>query len=73
MAKEMGAQEKIYVQFIISKSGEVKDARVVKGSNADLKKESLRLINSIPKMVPAKQRGKPVKTNFTMPIIFKLK
>ena len=36
------------------------------------KEEALRLVNSIPNMTPAKQRGKPVSVTFTLPINFSL-
>ncbi len=72
MAKEMNIQERIYVEFVIGKDGKVRDARVVKGSDPDLKKEALRLVNSLPALKPAKQRGKAVRTKYTVPISFKL-
>ncbi len=72
MAKEMNIQEKIYVEFVIGKDGKITDARVVKGSDPDLKKEALRLVNLLPGLKPAKQRGKPVRTKYTVPISFKL-
>jgi protein TonB len=72
IAKEMGISEKIIVNFIIDKSGGITFATVVRGKDKHLKKEALRLVNSIPTMVPAKQRGKAVKCNFTLPISFSL-
>ncbi len=72
MAKEMNIQERIYVEFVIGKDGKITDARVVKGSDPDLKKEALRLVNLLPSLKPAKQRGKPVRTKYTVPISFKL-
>ena len=73
IAREMGIQEKIYVSFEYGKDGSVKNAKVVRGENQDLKKEALRLVNSLPKVTPAKQRGKPVSINYTIPIRFKIK
>ena len=72
IAKEMGISEKIYVQFIIDKTGSIKDAKVVRGENKYLKEEALRLVNSLPKMTPASQRNKPVGVPYTIPIHFKL-
>ncbi len=72
MAKEMNIQEKVYVEFVIGKDGKISNARIVKGSDPDLKKEALRLVNLLPALQPAKQRGKPVRIKYTVPIKFKL-
>ena len=72
IAKEMGISEKIFIEFVIEKSGKVSSARVVRGEDKHLREEALRLVNSIPKMTPAKQRGTPVAVTFTLPINFSL-
>ena len=70
--KEMGVSEKIFVQFVIDKGGRITKSLVVRGEDKHLKEEALRLVNSIPKLQAAKQRGKPVPCSFTVPINFKL-
>jgi len=70
--KEMGISEKIIVQFVIDKTGNITKATEVRGEDKHLKQEALRLVNSIPKLQAAKQRGKPVPCSFTVPINFKL-
>ena len=70
--KEMGISEKIFVQFVIDKGGRITKSLVVRGEDKHLKEEALRLVNSIPKLQAAKQRGKPVPCSFTVPINFKL-
>jgi len=72
IAKEMGISEKIFVEFVIDSTGKVKSARVVRGEDKYLKQEALRLVNTIPSMIPAKQRGKAVSVTFTLPINFSL-
>ncbi len=69
---EMNVQEKIYVSFEISKKGKVRNVKVVKGNDPDLKKEAVRLIKSLPDMRPAYQGAKPVAVSFTIPISFSL-
>ena len=71
-AKKMGIQEKIYVTFVIDKTGVVSDVRVARGEDKHLCEEAIRLVKSIPKMTPANQRGKPVAVNYTIPINFML-
>ena len=72
IAKEMGIQEKIYVKFIIDKTGLITDVKVLRGEDKYLKEEAMRLVQSIPSMTPANQRGKPVSVNYTIPINFML-
>ena len=72
ICKEMGISERIIVNFQISKEGKVINAKVVRGMDKHLKAEALRLINSLPDLIPAVQRGKPVIISFTVPITFSL-
>jgi len=71
-AKTAGISEKIFVTFIIDKTGLIKNAKVVRGDNEYLKEEALRLVNGLPKMTPATQRNKPVSVSYTIPINFLL-
>ncbi|MAZ31141.1 MAG: energy transducer TonB [Flavobacteriales bacterium] len=72
IAKEMGVSEKIYIQFVIDKAGRITKSTVVRGEDKHLKNEALRLVNSIPQMKAAKQRGKSVPCSFTVPVNFRL-
>ena len=38
----------------------------------NLEAEALRIINLLPKMIPGKKDGRPVRVPFSIPIIFKL-
>jgi len=70
IAQENGIQGKVYVSFIVDKDGSIKNAIVVRSVDPSLDREALRVINSLPKWNPGKQRGRPVKVSFTVPIIF---
>jgi protein TonB len=59
---------RIFVQFIIEKDGAVSQVEVVRGLDPALDKEALRVVNSLPKMIPAQQRGRPVRMRFIVPI-----
>ena len=72
VAAENGIQGRVFVQFAVNSKGEVVDAKVVKGVDPALDKEALRVVMSSPKWTPGKQRGKPVKVQFTFPIVFVL-
>jgi protein TonB len=64
-------KNRLNVQFIINKQGDIENIRVAT-KHLKLEKEAKRLINKLPKMIPGKQRNKPVKVKFTLPIIFNI-
>ena len=70
--KKEGIQGRVIAQFIIDKDGSVKDVKVVRGVHPSLDKESIRLIESMPKWIPGKVKGEPVKSQFTFPVAFKI-
>ena len=73
IAKENGVQGKVTMQFTVNADGSVSDVIVLRGVDASLDKEAIRLISSSPKWEPGKQRDKPVKVSYTFPIIFQLR
>ena len=72
IAAENGISGRVFVQFAVNTKGKVVDARVIRGVDPALDKEALRVVNSSPKWQPGKQRGKPVKVQFTFPVVFVL-
>ena len=71
-AKDQNIQGIVLVRFIVSNTGEAKDAEIVKGVHPSLNNEALRIIKLMPKWKPGENKGKPVNVFFTMPISFKL-
>lgn len=72
ITKNLGLKKgkhKIYGQFVIDTLGKVSDVKV-KAPHPILKKEVKELIRKLPEFIPAKQKGKPVKTKYTLPIAF---
>ena len=72
-AQKNGVSGKVYVQFDINKKGELVNAEVIRGADADLDKEALRVVNSSPKWDSGVNDGKPVIVRYTFPITFALK
>lgn len=72
LAQENGIQGKVFVQFVIEKDGGITDVKVLRGVDASLDKEAVRVIQSMPKWKPGKQRGKAVRVSYTLPINFQL-
>ena len=72
VAQENGIQGRVTCSFVVNKDGSIVDAEVIRGIDPSLDKEALRVINTMPKWKPGKQRGKPVRVKFTVPINFRL-
>jgi len=60
----------VYTTFEIGTDGSITNARVYRGFHPDADAEALRLVNSMPAWSPGKQRGQPVRVQFTLPIRF---
>lgn len=71
IAQEMGIQGRVFVQFTISKDGSITGIRT-RGPDKNLEIEADRIISKLPRMTPGKQRGRPVRVPFSVPITFKL-
>jgi len=72
MARESGIQGTVYVTFVVEPDGSVSDVRVLRGIGGGCDEEAVRVIKMMPKWIPGKQRGKPVRVQFNMPIKFTL-
>jgi len=72
IAKEYNITGKVYVSFIVDKSGSVTNVKIVRGVDKNLDAEAVRVVKSLPKYKPGKQRGKAVRVMFTIPINFTL-
>jgi periplasmic protein TonB len=72
IAKEYNITGKVYVRFVVDQSGSVQNVEVVRGVDKHLDAEAVRVIKSLPRYKPGKQRGKAVRVMFTVPINFTL-
>ncbi|MCK9179659.1 MAG: energy transducer TonB [Bacteroidales bacterium] len=72
IAQENGIEGRVIVQFVVNSDGTIVDANVVRSVDPFLDKEALRVINSMPKWKPGKQRGKSVRVKYTLPVMFRL-
>ena len=73
IALENGIQGRVVVQFCVEKDGSISNTVVTKSVNPYLDKEALRVVSSMPKWTPGKQKGKPVRVKYTLPVHFRLK
>ena len=73
IAQENGIQGRVVCQFTVNKDGSIVDVEVVRsGGDASLDKEAVRVIKTMPKWKPGKQRNKPVRVRYTVPVSFRL-
>lgn len=70
-ALKNGVSGKVFVQFVIDKTGKVTNVVAVRGVEKSLDKEAVRVIKSMPKWKPGMKDGQPVKVKYTIPINFK--
>jgi TonB family protein len=63
----------VKVRFVISKTGQVKDVKVVKSLSPSFDQEAIRVISKLPDWTPAKnEQGEDVDMYFQIPISFKM-
>jgi len=72
VAQDNGIQGRVMVTFVVNKDGSIVDPEVIKAVDPSLDKEALRVIKAMPKWNPGKQRGKPVRVKYTVPVTFRL-
>jgi len=68
MAREMGEQGTIWIEFVVYNDGVLRDVKVVKGVSESLDAESIRVIEFMPRWKPAILDGKKVNVRYTIPI-----
>ena len=71
IAQEMGIKGRVFVNFIISEDGSITNIRM-RGPDKNLEGEAKPIISLLPNMTPGKQRGRPVRVPFSIPIVFRL-
>lgn len=71
-AKMKGIHGRVIVTIIIEKDGSVSNAKVAKSVEPSLDEEALRVVTAMPKWVPGKQNGVPVRVKYTVPVTFRL-
>lgn len=72
MARESDIQGRVFVNFVVEPDGSISNVAVLRGIGGGCDEEAVRVVNSMPKWKPGKQRGSAVRCAYTVPIIFKL-
>jgi TonB family protein len=70
---EKGIYGRVIVAFVVERSGQLSNIRVVKSVHRALDKEALRIVNLMPRWIPGKQNGVAVRVKYLIPIRFSVK
>ena len=73
IASENNIQGRVFCTFVVNKDGSVVDVEVLRGVDPSLDREAVRVLKGMPKWTPGKQRGKPVRARYSVPVIFRLR
>lgn len=71
-AQKANIEGRVIIQFIVNKQGGVDNPRVIRGIGGGCDEEALRVVKQA-KFKPGRQRGEPVRVQYSLPIIFKLR
>ena len=71
-AAENGIQGRVTLSFTVEKDGSIANIEVMRSPADELSKEAIRVVNSMPKWKPGKQRGKAVRVKYVLPVTFRL-
>ena len=72
MARESGIQGRVFVNFVVEPDGSVSNINVMRSLGGGCDEEAVRVVKNMPKWKPGKQRGKPVRVSYILPIVFTL-
>jgi len=71
IARKAGIEGRVTIQFIVDEKGDISNIRVVRGIGGGCDEEALRAVSKA-KFRPGMQRGRAVKVQYSLPIVFKL-
>lgn len=71
-AIEDDVQGKVMVSFIVNETGKLSDFKIIRSVSPECDAEAIRVLKEMPSWKPGMQSGKPVKVQFSLPILFKL-
>lgn len=73
LAKENNIEGRVFVSFVVEKDGRVGNIKILRDIGGGCGAEAVRVVKSMPRWKPGKQRGKPVRSQFNLPVNFSLK
>lgn len=73
LAKENNITGKVFVTFVVEKDGRVTQVKLLRDIGGGCGNEAMRVVKAMPKWKPGKQQGRPVRTQFNLPVVFNLR
>lgn len=70
LARESNIQGTVFVTFVVEPNGSISNVKVLRGIGGGCDDEAIRVVKNMPSWSPGKQRGKPVRVQFNLPIRF---
>jgi len=72
-ALEASIEGTVYLEFVVNEKGDITEIKLKRGIGGGCDEEALRCVKKMPRWNPGKQRGKPVRVLFTLPVVFKIR
>ena len=72
VAKDNAIEGRVFLTFVIEKDGSITNVRIIRDIGGGCGKEAKRVVEMMPKWIPGKQNGKPVRVQYNLPVTFKL-
>lgn len=72
IALENGIQGNVVVKFVVEKDGKLSNIQVLQSPDKTLADAAVQVLQKSPKWKPGKQRNKPVRVTYTLPVSFKI-
>ena len=72
IAQENQISGNVVVQFVIEKDGSLTNIKVLQSPDKSLSDEAVRVLKKSDKWTPGRQRDKPVRCSYTLPVVFRL-
>ncbi len=71
VARQAGIEGRVVVQFVIDENGQVTDPVVVRGIGGGCDEAAIEAVRQV-EFTPGRQRGRPVRVRYSIPIVFRL-
>lgn len=73
LARDNNITGRVYVTFVVERDGSITGCKVLRDIGGGCGAEAVRVVKSMPKWTPGKQRGKAVRVQFNLPVNFNLR
>ena len=64
---------RVMVMFVVETDGSITNVRVARAVFPSLDSEAIRVVKSMPNWKPGKEKGRVVRVNYTLPVVFSIK